>query len=94
MAAKGHTIMIVRTHAQRDGAHHHTAHAFGLGDVGFGVYRQHADELQRRFDQDADPVRVYVCFNGMPDYAALMPWAQTRSAAKAPQRNQRRQRYG
>lgn len=61
------TIMVVTAHA----GGRWTGTVFGLGDVGFKVYQKHADQLQENFDVDCDPVRVYVCRNGMPDYAAL-----------------------
>lgn len=42
-------------------------------DTPFSTYRKEALALQQEFDDDCDPVRVYVCREGVPTYAAGMP---------------------
>jgi hypothetical protein len=83
---KGYSVLIVTAHRGVLGLRW-TATAYRLTDATFNTYRRHVNDLQTEFDRDCDPVRAYVCCDGMPVFAGGMP--EPRQEQRYPARRQR-----
>lgn len=66
------SILAIDAQLYKDGLLFQPIRDYSLGEeAGFMALKREADKLQREFDEDCDPVRVYICEDGIPVYAAL-----------------------
>ncbi len=69
---KNYAIRAVQAQLSKGGVIYQPIREFSLGkEVSLVGYITEANDLQREFDEDCDPVRVYVLEDGIPICAAL-----------------------